>query len=1618
MKAARRIRATALVAVACMVVVAGWTAGAPPAQAASGQSLDLRILLIGRPDGDPVTKAWEAQLTSEGVAYTEVFAQGTPGAETLSLPSLVDPGDANHGLYDGVVFVPSGEDFAWPWTPLVPVWSYEAEFHVRQINGYVYPNPTLNGLNPISSGDQSGTTPTLTAAGLAAFPALRGPVPLDTGTYGYPSAVSPAPGDSVTPLLEDAHGNVLMAVDQHRQPDWDTGQSGVSELSITFDYGPSFLQWLVLAPGLIDWVTKGAHLGLSRNYFGQNVDDTFLADNVWSTQYHCTPAAMSPPDTTCPANVLSDPSTWPADQQMSAADVTHVVEWEKQTGITLEMAFNGQGASAPDDQAYVAAMLAHKSDFDWVNHTWSHLFLGCTNFSQMPLTSVAAGTYAGVLTGGTYNYEITAATAYGESETSVPASAVVGDNGSVDLTWPDATNGNGPTLWQLESEFTGGSGFWGYHVYRQISDGSFGLVGTVAEDPTGSTSTYQFTDTGATSPGAGPSSTAAYPTATNPGILCANTAGWTAAAAIKAEINQNIAFAQTNGLPNFDPSTLVTGEHSGVENPNMPAALAGAGITTFRTDASRQPAQYSLRAASSAPSYPSNIYYNAANWPQEVDEYNTLYLAGAPNGHCVNNSTNTCITSPATEQSVLASETTIELRHLLGNDPRVGYAHQTNLIGPDTQTVGGVTSDYGYTLLHFLDQVKSQYDSLFTVPMTPVTDSSEARTLHLQSAWAAALATGDVSATDNGSGTITVTNSTAGTVEVPVSAPVGSTTGGNPFGTHVGLTDSDWVTLSAGATATIDYSATDPAVTSAPAATAQVGSALAFTVTSTGSTVPTLTATGDIPSGVTFTDNGDGTASLAGTPASGTAGDHAISVTATDGAGSTTQAFTLHVEAPPTFTSLPSTSGQTGVPFSYSVTTTGSPVASLSEDGALPAGVTFTDNGDGTATLAGTPTASGVFALTLAAHNGAGADATQSFSLTILQTPTVSWSAPAPIAYGTALSATQLDATASVPGTFAYTPDIGAVLGAGSQTLSVTFTPTDTTDYGAASATVPLTVTQGTPSVTWANPAAITYGTALSGTQLDATASVPGTFAYTPAAGTVLTAGSQNLSVTFTPTDTIDYSPVTTTVPLTVDQASPTVTWANPAAITYGTALSATQLDATASVPGTFAYSPAAGTVLTAGSQTLSVTFTPTDTTDYSPVTATVPLTVDQATPTVTWANPAPISYGTALSATQLDATSPVPGTFAYSPSAGTVLTPGSQNLSVTFTPTDTTDYSPVSTTVPLSVTKGTPTVTWANPAAITFGTALSATQLDASSPVPGTFAYSPAAGTVLTVGSHTLSVTFTPTDTTDYSPVSTTVPLTVTKGIPSVTWANPAAITYGTALSSTQLDAKSPVAGSFAYSPSIGAVLTAGLQTLSVTFTPTDSTDYVPVTATVHLTVSQVKPHITWTKPAAITYGTALSSTQLNAKVTSPPGTFTYSPPAGTQLSVGTHTLSATFTPTDAIDYATVSMTTTLTVSATVTSSAVAFTSPLSFANQSAADFVVTVRPLSGSLAPSGYVIIETGTVVLCTSPLDSGGVGRCTLAAGKLAVGTHRITAVYTPNPGFKGSKTGGTDTLSITP
>ena len=79
--------------------------------------------------------------------------------------------------------------------------------------------------------------------------------------------------------------------------------------------------------------------------------------------------------------------------------------------------------------------------------------------------------------------------------------------------------------------------------------------------------------------------------------------------------------------------------------------------------------------------------------------------------------------------------------------------------------------------------------------------------------------------------------------------------------------------------------------------------------------------------------------------------------------------------------------------------------------------------------------------------------------------PTISWSNPVDIIYGTPLSSTQLNALAtnpttgaSVPGTFTYNLPAGTILSAGVQTLHVDFTPKDTAYYSTASTSVQINV--------------------------------------------------------------------------------------------------------------------------------------------------------------------------------------------------------------------------------------------------------------------------------------------------------------------------------------------------------------------------------------------------------------------------------------------------------------------------------------------------------------------------------------------------------------------------------
>jgi len=103
-----------------------------------------------------------------------------------------------------------------------------------------------------------------------------------------------------------------------------------------------------------------------------------------------------------------------------------------------------------------------------------------------------------------------------------------------------------------------------------------------------------------------------------------------------------------------------------------------------------------------------------------------------------------------------------------------------------------------------------------------------------------------------------------------------------------------------------------------------------------------------------------------------------------------------------------------------------------------------------------------------------------------------------------------------------------------------------------------------------------------------------------------------------------------------------------------------------------------------------------------------------------------------------------------------------------------------------------------------------------------------PAAGQTLPVGTHLLAVAFSPMDAENYNTVQAKASITVTKATtPTIKWKPPAAIPYGIALSSTELNATSSIEGTFVYSPAAGDVLTAGRHKLHVTFTPKDTMKY-----------------------------------------------------------------------------------------------------------------------------------------------------------------------------------------------
>ena len=234
-------------------------------------------------------------------------------------------------------------------------------------------------------------------------------------------------------------------------------------------------------------------------------------------------------------------------------------------------------------------------------------------------------------------------------------------------------------------------------------------------------------------------------------------------------------------------------------------------------------------------------------------------------------------------------------------------------------------------------------------------------------------------------------------------------------------------------------------------------------------------------------------------------------------------------------------------------------------------------------------------------------------------TPSITWATPAAISFGSALSSAQLNASASVPGSFVYTPPAGTVLGVGEgQPLKVDFTPADGDGYTTASKTVLIDVVKADQTISFTLPGEATFGDApvtLTGSASSGLAvSYSTTGRCSVVGGELSLTGGGTCVVTATQAGDGNYNaakPVQRTV--VIAKAPATIAWDTPAAITYGTPLSSAQLNATPSVPGALSYTPAAGTVLDAGSHELIVSLAPANSTDYASATKTVTLVVNKA---------------------------------------------------------------------------------------------------------------------------------------------------------------------------------------------------------------------------------------------------------------------------------------------------------------------------------------------------------------------------------------------------------------------
>jgi hypothetical protein len=337
-------------------------------------SVDARLLVITADGTDPAYAAITEALQYLGTPFDSFNASTEPDLTADRLAT------GNHGKYYGVILdtgaLSTGSTSAFSAAEWAVLADYEAQFQVRRVALYAYPTATY-GLAG-SGGFDTTTTPLsihCTASGAAVF--------LDTNcsagvtvknAWAYPAT---ATGTTTVPILVDDGGRIFGATF--------TDTVGHEYLALTFAQAPSLVHSLSLMYDVVRWVTRGVFLGERHVYVTSQIDDLFLASDIYPYCSDCVDGGA-----------LGEGAVSSGDDGGSSAGLTYritdldlqaLANWQLGPrgqpltgGLRLNWALNGVGSAATDPLTIRAQGLG--STFAWISHTWDHTDLDGMSYAD------------------------------------------------------------------------------------------------------------------------------------------------------------------------------------------------------------------------------------------------------------------------------------------------------------------------------------------------------------------------------------------------------------------------------------------------------------------------------------------------------------------------------------------------------------------------------------------------------------------------------------------------------------------------------------------------------------------------------------------------------------------------------------------------------------------------------------------------------------------------------------------------------------------------------------------------------------------------------------------------------------------------------------------------------------------------------------------------------------------------------------------------------------------------------------------------------------------------------------------------------------------------------------